>query len=405
MKNPKSKPKVPAGALCLVQPEQFASLQFSGEGENRKAKLEMTVYSGGVVRNHWYWGDVVLDLQGVMFTKKKYPILEGHDRSKKIAFHDGPLLTDDGSIRVNPDKVTFVSTEESSEFQRLSGEGFPYEASIRFNPKAIERLEKDVVGEANGIKIKGPGAIIRKFEFVEGSVCVFGYDRNTQSKAFSEEVELDCEFSGGEDSRGHNTNIGEEHKTMKFTKETLFAEQPDLVKEIQEDAVKAAAKTGTQFEDQLNDLTAKVATFQATVEKQAVTITELTNKNLALEKKDTLRTEAEFQGKADGIWEVSLSKSEIPERLHAKVKKHVRHTDFTDESGAYDWTKFEAAVVAEVKDWEAQIPKGSSVQGGGYQKRTPESFSEEETALEAEDEAYVKEMLELSGEKISEGGK
>ena len=198
--NPKDKTagqSVPVKALCFSSGEGNVTTSFSGEGDERSAQLDMVIYSGGVVKDHYYWDDLLIDLEGGVYPKKKYPILEDHYRDAKIAYHVGPPVVD-GGLKVDPQKVHFVSTKESEEFQRLSSEGFPYEASIRVKPLVVERIEAGGTSEANGIKLKGPATIFRKWVFIEGSVCVFGYDRNTSSRAFSEgeEIELQCQFVG-----------------------------------------------------------------------------------------------------------------------------------------------------------------------------------------------------------------
>jgi hypothetical protein len=399
---PKKTTKVPAKALLLFSEDQTATTQFIGEGEDRKLQLDMTIYSGGVVPNHYYWGNLILDLAGVVFPKTKYPILENHDRSKKIAFHNGKLLTD-GSLRIDPAKTKFVSTPESEEFQRLSSEGFPYEASVRFNPKVVEEIAEDAFSEANGIKLKGPGTIIRKWEFVEGSVCVFGYDRNTQVQAFSEDIDLDCEFCG--DPRTLQMDKKKEgNKPM--DKATLLKEHPDLVREIQDEAV-AAVKTSlsAEIDQKIQPVLAQATALQGKIDAQVEMITALKGENLKLVEHNILQAEKADANKASGIWDTKLSKSEIPERRFSDIKEMVRHLQFVNkETGECDWTAFSAAIDAKIKDWEETMFSGSgssSVLGSGYAGRSV-GKSPEEVALEAEDDAFVKNMLVLAGEKGGE---
>ena len=40
-------------------------------------------YHGGLIKNHWYWGDLVFDLDGVQFAKSVIPSLLEHDRGQR----------------------------------------------------------------------------------------------------------------------------------------------------------------------------------------------------------------------------------------------------------------------------------------------------------------------------------
>ena len=164
------KEKMPLGALQFVDKTGFAKVG----GDKDAPRLVMTMYSGKVIGGHWWWGNLVLDLDGMSFPKSKYPILESHRSDRKIAFGGKPVK-EDYVLKAASD-VQFVDTEESREFQKLSKEGFPYEASIYAQPTRIQRIDKDEEAEVNGFTFKGPGVIWRKSIYKEASVCVFGYD-------------------------------------------------------------------------------------------------------------------------------------------------------------------------------------------------------------------------------------
>lgn len=167
--------KIPRGALIFAD---------STEDVKADKKLNMTVLSGKTIKNHWYWGDLAIDLDGMSLNGTKYPILENHDINKKIAFTGRPIVSG-GKLKINPDKTTFVDTPESREFRKLSSKGFPYQASLAGHPTKIERLGPKESAIVNGSKIQGPASIWRKWIFKEASVAVFGWDTKTSSAAFS----------------------------------------------------------------------------------------------------------------------------------------------------------------------------------------------------------------------------
>jgi len=349
--------KVPRGALRIVEVGEgsIALTEFFGEEGKKQPKLKMTAYSGGVIKNHWYWDDLILDLQGVSF-EKKFPILENHSTDRKIAFSSSPIL-ENGKLEINPEKTKFVDTEISEEFQRLSSEGFPYQCSVYANPTVVERLSEDATAEANGITLKGPGTIFRKWEMKEASVCVFGWDSKTQATAFSkEEVEVDMDEVKIEAKIKPKLilrNKGGDTMTI----EELLKNNPELVKDIQLAAVKEAE---IEFAKKEAKLTKENEDLKSENEK-------LNDRTLALEKKEAIREAKELKNTADDIWTKKLSESDVSENMHEKICQYVSYTKFT-EDGILDVEKFGEAVDAEIKDW---VKRGatSKVIGSGFTKK------------------------------------
>lgn len=360
--------KVPRGALRIVETGEgsIALTEFFGEGEEKKPKLKMTAYSGGVIKDHWYWDDLLLDLDGVKF-EKKFPILENHETERKIAFTGAPIIGD-GKLEIDPDKTRFVDTEVSAEFQKLSADGFPYQCSVYASPTIIERLSEGASAKANGVTLKGPGTIFREWELKEASVCVFGWDSKTNATAFSkEEVEIDIEEKEilAEEKPKLIKRKSKGGDTMDL--EELKAKHPELVEEIQLEAKKESdieiAKKETEFskkEEGLKDENEK-----------------LTERTLELEKKEAIRAEKELKKSADNIWTKKLSESDIPETLFEKVRQYVSHVKFTEE-GILNVEKFGEAVDAEIKDWEDRGVT-SKVIGAGFTEKEVDKTTLAET--------------------------
>ena len=362
--------KVPRGALRIVETGEgsIAFTEFFGEGDKKKPRLKMVAYSGGVIKNHWYWDNLAIDLQGIKFGKGKFPILEDHLTEKKIAFSKDPIL--DGKLEIDPDKTQFVDTEESAEFQRLSAKGFPYQCSIYAKPTIVERLEEGSSVKVNGFILNGPGTVWRECEFKEASVCVFGWDEKTKATAFSkEEVEIDMEETEILADVQPKTKLKLRKKEVTTMPEELIKDRekidPKLVEEIQLEERKKneieLAKKETAFSKEKEDLTKENE--------------KLTERVLGLEKKETIRAENELKKSADDIWTKKLSESDIAESMYVKVRPYVSHSKFTEE-GILDVEKFTEAVSAEIKDWES---KGvtSKVLGAGF---TDKSVDETELA-------------------------
>lgn len=152
------------------------------------------------------------------------------------------------------------------------------------------------------------------------------------------------------------------------------------------------------------------AEMQEVVEQQAETIAELidqkaellenlddTNERLkALEKKEAIRAEREIESTAHHIWNEELIQSDVPARLHPKVRSMVRHDKFIKDD-VLDADAFREAVRGEIKDWEGFTASKETVLGTG----TPPGSGEgsEVAAQQKADDDFVDEMLVMAGDK------
>ena len=385
------KMKIPQGAMRFVQTDCHAHLMFA-EGDESKPKLNMKAYSGKVIKGHWWWGDLAIDMSGMQFQKKKYPILEEHREDKKIAFSKKPpVVTEKNELIFDPDAVEFTDTEESLEFQKLSKKGFPYEASVYVTPTVIERLNEGEKAEVNGFTLKGPNAtVFRESVFNEASVCVFGWDRQTQSSAFSrEETELEVEVvTAKADQHIDNGLMRRKEVKKKMTKEEFAKEHPDLMKEIEEGIRKEVA---SEFAKREVSFSTEIKDLKEENDKKNERI-------LELEKKDTIRAEAEMKASAQSIWMGKLSVSNIPEHLYEKVQKHVGHSKFVKD-GILNAEEFGKAIDLEIEDWEKRGVT-STVMGTGFANRGEESTESKLAKKEQEEnEKATNELLSLAGQK------
>lgn len=359
-KEKQSMKALPKGALRFVEVGgNTGAFAVTGTGPEGKKKLQMTVYSGGIIKGHWYWNNLAIDLQGMKLPKGKFPVLEDHLQSKKIAFSRNPVIDDKG-LHLDPEKTQFVSTPESEEFQRLSEEGFPYQASMYAKPSIVERIEEGSSTEINGFTFKGPGTIWRQCELKEASICVFGWDSKTQSSAFSKEVTEDVFYEevgatpAEEDDEEHlfdnDLNLDEEEVNENMNKEELKEKYPDIYKEIQDEAVASAE---TKFSTEITAL------------KESNS--KLSDRVLASEKNEAIRQEKDRKALADKIWMDKLAASDIAEHMYEKVMPHVSHTKFMKD-GKFDEEAFSKAIDDEIKSW-IDLGATQTVMGSGFHQK------------------------------------
>lgn len=334
-------------ALQLIDP-----LCFAKASEDEKPKLKMTAYSGKIIKNHWYWGDLAIDVSGISFSKKKIPVLEDHLTERKIGF--ATKFTQNGSLEV--EESEFVDTTFSQEFIRLSKQGFPYEASIYARPTIIEELADGESAEVNGYTFKGPGTIWRKSQLREVSVTTFGYDSQTKSAAMSEDENIAVESNKEENTK--------KEVPMKVTLEQFKAESPEEYAKL---CTEIRSEVETKFSADLASKEAEIGQLKtslkdATEEKDKLSTSnaQLSERISKIEKAEVLRAEREIRMTAEGIFDAKLKEAGIPERLFGKVKKQISHEKFITE-GVFDTGAFSKAVDDELKDWAGT--GDSSVQG------------------------------------------
>jgi hypothetical protein len=370
---------VPKGAMQLLDKGCHATaFSVTDDGGKELTQMEMTVYSGGVIKNHWYWDDLVMDLEGLKLSKSKYPVLEDHSTERKIAFSGKPIVKD-GKLMLEKDNTIFVDTEVSHEFQKLSKQGFPFQSSLRGVPKRVERIEEGTETQVNGFSLKGPGTVWREWDYMEGSVCVFGWDDNTSAAAFSkEEIALNYELTLSKKDKPSK----EEPKIMDL--DQFKKDHPELFAEIVKTATDQAIASFT------NEKTALTGTIEALNTKLSQSDEEI--KKLA--KRDAIRAEKEIFAEAEVIWTKKLVASDIPERMFEKVKKNVDHNAFVKDD-VLDKDAFSAAIDTELKDWEDfKNVKDLQIQGTGFSAKDVDK----KTATDAENAKIADGLFAMTGQ-------
>jgi len=190
------------------------------DGDEEKKNFSIRGYSGKIIEDHWFWDNLVFDLEGIKFASRKTPILEEHNRQQRIGFSTKQEIGDGGVVV----EGRFLSNADARRIQGDLADGFPMQASLYNVPENVEYVEKGSSAEVNGYTLKGPGAIFRKSVIHEISMCTLGADKNTQAKAFAD--------SGAQEISFNVVNSKEskmENKTkVPLSAETFAAEYPDL---------------------------------------------------------------------------------------------------------------------------------------------------------------------------------
>jgi len=193
----------------------------SGQENN---KFRIIGYSGGIIKGHWYWGNLAIDLQGVKFYKKRIAVLESHFISSRLGFTTKQEISDNVTV-----EGEFLENDNAQAMKNDIKKGFPMEASMFCPPSVIEQVKEGTNVKVNGKILKGPGTVFRKSVIKEVSMCVFGADSNTKSSAFADSQKVKFNLF-------QETTImaGEETQTVIEIEsaESFAAQYPDLHAEI-----------------------------------------------------------------------------------------------------------------------------------------------------------------------------
>jgi hypothetical protein len=156
-----------------------------------------------------------------------------------------------------------------------------------------------------------------------------------------------------------------------------------VVKETK-DSLKPTEQKFAESVDKLNN----------TITELQAKITEQEKQIMQFEKESAIRTEQELAMKADTIWSEALSKSNVPEHLFTKVKKHVAYKDHMKD-GELDTVAFSKAIQDEIKDWE-DGGVTSNVIGGAFGK-PKDVDGKNKLSVDKENEDMTNSLLKLVG--------
>lgn len=407
--------EIPRKALFFKGVENVSVI--AGTVEQPLERLEMLVYSGAPITGHWYWGTCVIDLQGGQYPKDRYPVLKDHDPDQIIGYTGLPIVDFTG-IRLDPNTTVFCDTPESQTFRARSKEGFPYEASIHFEPIRMEEIEDGAITEVNGYTLTGPATVIRQWTYKEGSICVFGWDSHTQSAAMKEgdKLLLNIEVCGNKmntQSNGENS-MAEVHVKTDGDANAQSENPPPQNDAPKEDggkyatieearaAIEAALKAFPELKDEIVGSggenqdkppadNKEMAEPQADDKKKDDEEKKMSDKRIAaLEKELAQQKMSAAKESADSIISVALSQVDQNdvEKLYLRLSKLVPFQSHI-KNGVLDKTAFKAAITNEVEYLTGLKPSsGKEILGFGAMSQG--------NSADAEDKATIERMLKMS---------
>lgn len=194
---------VPAEALKFHYADDASVCEFADAGEDGKSPVKIKARSRHPIF-HWYWGWVIHDMAGMKLSKRCVPIDYCHNSEEVLGALEA-FDTESGDLQTEG----FVDAEDTrgAEVIRKGKMGVPYEASIFFDRRTIEaeRLGEREKATVNGVTVKGPITIIRKWTLRGVAITPYGYDPRTSTRFSEDDCDVDVTLLSSEPDEGEET--------------------------------------------------------------------------------------------------------------------------------------------------------------------------------------------------------
>lgn len=152
-------------------------LTFDAKPAGAPRKFVGIAYSGGVVPDYAWLGDVAIDLATLKNPDGRVPALVDHDRRiDKIAGH-GELALDDGALVIAGELTD--ATETGRTIAALLAANFPLQMSVGITGELVELKAPELI---NG-RMMSVRHVFRNAEVMEVSFVPVGADRDTAAAA------------------------------------------------------------------------------------------------------------------------------------------------------------------------------------------------------------------------------
>ncbi len=310
--------------------DETCLVSFAGDkvDELENNNFQIIVYSGQVIPNHWFWGNVAFDLQGTKFDKSKTAVLEEHLINNRIGFTTKQDVSDKITV-----EGRFLNNPIAQQIRADMKEGFPMQASMYIPPIEIEHVKEGETAEVNGHKLKGAGTIFRKSIIREVSMCTLGADSHTQSKVFAEGGKDQIQFN----IIGKETEMSGEKEQLELTAETFAADYPEIAEEVTATARAEGEKELRQQFEEICELAGEDNAFiveqfragKSVDEAKTALIAKLQKEKAEPPKKDPDPAEQEFSDEQKQT-ETGKDKDGKPTSWDAAVKQRMKEAECSE---------------------------------------------------------------------------
>ena len=164
-------------AAKIIEP-----VEAEGEGEPQLPRVSIEAYNGGPMPVPGYYRPVVIDLAGAMLAEKPVPLFRSHDADRIVGY--GTATREGNSIQVAG--VLSGDNEDTREIVSQAKNGFPWQASVGFQPTRLEKVDAGESASINGQVVHGPAVVARAGRLYEVSIVPLGADQTTTTTVAAE---------------------------------------------------------------------------------------------------------------------------------------------------------------------------------------------------------------------------
>ena len=161
---------------------QLGQLNVDAQEDGKKKRTFSGVaYSGEVITDHWYWKQVIFDLDSMQI-KGRIPALLEHSSGQRAGAIESHAISYESGLTVSG---ILLSNEFGAQVASDSDDGFPWQMSVRIEPSSIDEIQAGNTVTVNGKLLHGPITVFRGGRIREVSFCALGADENTMAVAAS----------------------------------------------------------------------------------------------------------------------------------------------------------------------------------------------------------------------------
>ncbi|MBC69742.1 MULTISPECIES: hypothetical protein [Acinetobacter] len=161
---------------------QLGQLNVDAQEDGKKKRTFSGVaYSGEVITDHWYWKQVIFDLDSMQI-KGRIPALLEHSSYQRAGAIESHSISHESGLTVSG---ILLSNEFGTQVATDSDDGFPWQMSVRIEPASIDEIQAGNTVTVNGKLLHGPITVFRGGRIREVSFCALGADENTMAVAAS----------------------------------------------------------------------------------------------------------------------------------------------------------------------------------------------------------------------------
>jgi len=211
----------------------LATAGITAEAETNERTLTGIAYAGGLVTDHGYWNNLVIDLASLTVATP-IPLLLGHDQEGTV----GIVTTATTAGNLSIAATLFADIDAAAAMVAAKADkGFPWQLSVGIWPSSVEDVPSGSSVSVNHQTFAGPVTIFRGGRVREVSVVALGADRNTSATVLGAGDQFDIPLITHEDNtvtiealQAQLAELEAENAQLKAQNTELSAQTPDPAK-------------------------------------------------------------------------------------------------------------------------------------------------------------------------------